>query len=113
MIYIDFIISNVLGSQAAFADDFKLSVCYERNNLVDREEGMRKRQQDLNHVAETSRCWNLKLNAAKCMVMRFGERVDNNCQKYQTFGGSLQFVKVYKDLGVYVDVKLRFHEQAP
>ena len=53
---------------------------------------------------------NLKLNPAKCMVMRLGEGVDNNCEKYQIFGKSLQFVKVYKDLGVYVDVKLGFHE---
>ena len=36
--------------------------------------------------------------------------MDGNCEKYQIFGERLQFVKVYKDLGVYVDVKLRFHE---
>ena len=58
----------------------------------------------------TSRCWNLKLNPAKCMVMRFCERVDDNCEQYQIFGESLQFVEVYKDLDVYVVVKLRFHE---
>ena len=50
------------------------------------------------------------LNPAKCMVLRFGERIDDNCEKYQTFGKNLQFVMVYKDLGVYVDLKLRFHE---
>ena len=42
--------------------------------------------------------------------MRFGEQVDDNCEKYQKFGESLQLVEVHKDLGVYVDVKLRFHE---
>ena len=98
------------GSLAAFADNFKLSFCYPRNNFDDREEGMRKLQQDLNQRAEASSCWSLKLNPAKFMVKRFGERVDNNCEKYQIFGVSLQFVKVYKDPGVYVDVKLRFHE---
>ena len=50
-IYVIFITSNVLESWAAMADDFKLSVCYPRNNLDDREEGMRELQQDLNHVA--------------------------------------------------------------
>ena len=70
---------------------------------------MRKLQQDLNHVAET-RCWNLKLNPAKCMVKRFGERVDDNCEKHQIFGESLKFVTVYKDLGTYVVVKLRFNK---
>ena len=55
------------------------------------------------------------------MVLRFGERVDDNCENYPIFGKSLQFVNVYKDLGVYVDVKILFHkhvslvvvEQAP
>ena len=42
--------------------------------------------------------------------MRFGNRIGNNCGNYQIFGESLQFLKVYKDLGVYVDVKLRFHK---
>ena len=42
--------------------------------------------------------------------MRYSERVDNNLENYQIFGESLQFVNVYKDLGVYVDVKIRFHE---
>ena len=50
--YVNFIISNVLGSWSAFADDFEFSVCYPRNNLDDRVEGIRKLQQDLNHVAE-------------------------------------------------------------
>ena len=71
---------------------------------------MTKLQQDLNHDAGTGRCWNHKINPAKCMVMRFGEQVDDNCEKYQIFGESLQFVKMYKGLGVYVDVKLEFHE---
>ena len=42
--------------------------------------------------------------------MRFGKGVDDNCEKYEIFGESLQCVKLYKDVGVYVDVKLRFHE---
>ena len=63
---------------------------------------MRQLQHVLNHVAETSRYWNVKLNPAKCMVMRFGEWVNDNCEKYQNFGESFQFVKVYKDLGVCI-----------
>ena len=43
------------------------------------------------------------------MVMRFGNRIGNNCVNYKIFGEILQFVKVVKDLGVYADVKLRFH----
>ena len=62
---------------------------YTRNNLDERREGIGKLQQDLNHVAETSRCWNLKLNTTKCMVMRFGEQVDNNCENYKIFAESM------------------------
>ena len=42
--------------------------------------------------------------------MKFAERVDDNCEKYQIFGEILQFVQVYKDLWVHVGVKVRFHE---
>ena len=63
-----FITSTVLRSWAAFADDFKLSVCYSKKNLDDIEEGVRKIQLDLNHVAETSRCWNPKMSPAKIKV---------------------------------------------
>ena len=71
---------------------------------------MRKLQRNLDHVAETNKCLNFKLNPTKFMVIRFGERVDSNCEKYQIFGEKLKFAKVYKDLGVYVGVKLRFNE---
>ena len=59
LIHINFITSSVHGTWAAFAEDLNVSVYYPRNNLDDKEEGMRKLQQDLNRVAETSRCWNL------------------------------------------------------
>ena len=40
----------------------------------------------------------------------FGERVDNNGERYQPFGESLQFIMVCKALVEFVDVKLRFHD---
>ena len=78
--------------------------------MDDREERKRKVQQDPNQVAETSRCWNLKLNPAKCMLMRFVERIDKNYENYQIFGESMHFDNIYKDVGVYVDIKMRSHE---
>ena len=62
--------------------------------MDNREQGLMKLQQDPNHVAETNWRLNLKLNIAKCMIMRFDERVDNNYEKYRIFARSLQFVKV-------------------
>ena len=54
-------------------------------------------------------CWNHKLNPTKCLVRRFTEQIGKNSESYQIFGGNLQFVNVYKDLGVNVGVKIRFH----
>ena len=86
-------------------------MCYPRINSNDKEEGKRKLQQDLTLVADTKRCWNLKLNSVKCMVMGFGERSGNKCENYQVFGESLHLVYVYKDLSRYVVAKLSFYEQ--
>ena len=65
------LLENAPGSWTAFVDSLKLNFCYPSNNFDDRKEGMRKLQQDLNYVAEKSRCWNLELTPAECMVMRF------------------------------------------
>ena len=93
MTYVNFTTSKVLGCWAAFAHDFKLSECYPRNKLNDKEKSMRKLRQDLIHVAETNRRWNIKLNPAKCMVIRFGELVDDNSGFTRIFGERLQFVR--------------------
>ena len=52
---------------------------------------MRKLRQDLIHVAETKRRWNHKLIPPKCIVIRFGEPVDDNSRIYQIFVERLQF----------------------
>ena len=61
--------------------------------------------------------WNLRLNPAKCVVMRFGDREvrDDGGARwtgYSIGGVPLQFVSTYRDLGVIVDVRLRFHLHA-
>ena len=71
---------------------------------------MRKLQRDPNHVAETSKSLNIKLNPANCILILSGKPVDNNSESYRIFGWSLQFAYVHKDLGVYVHVNLRFHK---
>ena len=63
-------------------------------------------------MVEKSRSWNLKLNASKCVAIRFGigssvEALDGT---YFVEGNSLSFVSSYRDLGVTVDTSLRFHQ---
>ena len=57
----------------SLADDFKLCVCYLRNNVDQQMQASVGLQKDLNNFADTSLSCNLKLNPAKFLIMRFGE----------------------------------------
>ena len=53
----------------------------------------------------------LRLNSKKCVVMRFGAvGMSEQESNYIVNKRRLKFVNVYKDLGVRVDARLRFHE---
>ena len=62
LINVNSITVAVAGYWIAFADDFKLCVCYPIKKLY------QKRQ------ADTSLSWNLKLNPANCVIMMFGDK---------------------------------------
>ena len=109
LIYVNFITVAVAGCWVAFADDFKLCVCYPRNNVDQQMQASVRLQNDLNNIADTSLSWNLKLNPAKCVIMRFGERSGTDQVAYSIYGTNLIFVDSYKDLGVTIDSGLKFH----
>ena len=93
----------------AFADDLKLFAALSRS---DGGEPSNILQDDLDKLYAISNSWNLKLNPAKCVVMKFGTGlniVDGSASGYVMGGNSLKNVKVHKDLGVLVDSSLRFH----
>ena len=112
LIYANLIARDVTGYWCAFADDFKISTWYSREP-GDRRAGISRLQADLDSITCVSSSWNLKLNPAKCVIMRFGERMtgmdDSDSDGYNIGGTALEFVRSYRDLGVYVDVALRFH----
>ena len=67
-------------------------------------------QQDLDVFANRASSWNLKLNPAKCVVMRFGANSPAGLVgRYSLMENELEFVDTHRDLGVMVDNKLRFH----
>ena len=113
LVYANFIAKDVTGYWCAFADDFKIGAWYSREP-AERLVGVSGLQADLDTLAHVSASWNLKLNPAKCVVMRFGAREDtsDNGSRYNIGGVPLQFVSTYRDLGVIVDVRLRFHSHA-
>ena len=109
LLYVNQIARNSDSFWVAFADDFKLGIAHKRGN--EGEDNRMRLQQDLNRMVEASRSWNLKLNGDKCVVMRFGGGSDGEANRpnYKIDGRDLRVVKSYRDLGVIVDDKLRFH----
>jgi ribonuclease P/MRP protein subunit RPP40 len=89
-----------------YADDTKLSckVCTKEDQL--------EMQADLNSLDQWSSTWQLKFNAGKCKVMHLGsknQQVDYS-MKDNGVNMNLEVSVLEKDLGVWVDNKLKFTE---
>ena len=54
MTYVNFIAGAVTGCWVAFADDFKLCVCYSRKIIEQQLQASAIRQNDINNTADTS-----------------------------------------------------------
>ena len=52
-------------------------------------------QTNLNNIAAMSLSWNLKLNPAKCVTMRFSEKSVTDQVAYSIYGTNLIFVDSY------------------
>ena len=102
LIYVNSLTDGLGSKWFAFADDFKL---YCTGNMSDGD-----LQRDLDVFAAKASSWNLKLNPAKCVVMKFGGSSSTvQVRNYSLHGRELEVVESHRDLGVVVDNKLRFH----
>ena len=105
LIYVNFLMRNVECEWKAFADDFKVCTFYKVRMECNIDTSPL--QRDLERINASGRSCNLKLNTQKCAVMRLGGDVGD--ATYTLQGESIQWVSVYRDLGVTVDNKLKFH----
>jgi hypothetical protein len=114
LIYVNHITSGLQCQYKAFADDYKLYFQFPVKCGGSAYHGVWRLQDSLNRVDFVSRSWNLKLNTDKCVCMRFGRSVrvvgDGRESPYLLQGVALKYVDSYKDLGVWVDSSLRFHQ---
>ena len=68
-------------------------------------------QNDIDILNSTSRSWGLRINREKCAVLRFSRCYKAQVPPYYSLDGSpLPVCKSHLDLGVIVDVNLKFHE---
>ena len=104
LIYANYIAAGVTSFWVAFTDDFKLCVSHMEGSAL-------MLQRDLDSVCESAASWNMKLNAEKCVAIRFGKTRNDNLQnvRYLIDGREIDWVSSCRDLGVVVDSSLRFH----
>lgn len=87
-----------------FADDAKLYTSVEGAH------SQIQMQEDLDALGEWSRKWLLPFNLAKCKTLHMGH--GNTQHQYRILDSPLCQVSVEKDLGIFIDDKLKFRKQA-
>ena len=109
LIYVNWIGIDLQCKYYAFADDFKLFLSYSHADAISSRIHL---QNDLNQLYTRSSSWSLRLNRGKCVVMRFGRGSAGvgGLSEYMLGGVNLEFVNLYRDLGVLIEPSLKFHK---
>ena len=106
LVYVNELMRGSECSWKAFADDFKIFSSVVTGTDT-RAEAL---QRDLTRVLGECEAHNLVLNKEKSVIMRIGNRAGTPNPVYSLGSHSMVVVDSYKDLGVTIDSKLKFHE---
>ena len=110
LIYVNYTIANVNCYYKIFADDTKLYFAFKRENLSSSVNAL---QANIDSLVNSGEAWGLKMNADKCVVIRFcSDRSGiefTGESPYKVKNTFLKFVASHSDLGVTVDRSLKFH----
>ena len=105
VIFINYLTHGISSSCKVFADDLKLYF-----PLRNPSNAISTAQNDIDIIYETALSWGLKLNVSKCSVLRCGPSNPDQLQRFYRIGGNvLPFVSFSPDLGITVDLSLKFH----
>ena len=111
LIYINYIAANLTCHYKIFADDLKIYACVHRRSRpaslsLSSSPDI---QSDIDRLYSTSVSWGLTMNPKKCAVLRFSCSYDDlTPAEYYLNGLKIPAVKSHQDLGVTVDVDLKF-----
>jgi hypothetical protein len=86
-----------------FADDTKITAAHARG--IDKMEQL---QIAANKLAEWTHTWKMPINVKKSQVIRFG--LGGCIPEYMLEGAQLEISTTQKDLGVFIDQDLKFHQ---
>ena len=98
-----------------FADDLKLYITLRINSPEEALKAIVQFQSNIQKFLDVAKSWGLRINKDKCFAMRF-KSANYNLNEYGPFASysidnnPIDFVTTYKDLGVLVDNKLKFHD---
>ena len=93
-----------------FADDLKLYLSFnKRDALYAVDQG----QSNIDQLVRAGEAWGLKMNASKCVCIRFSRRGHqdflSHLPMYKINNQMISFVESHRDLGITVDSCLKFH----
>ena len=110
LIYVNYTVANINCYYRIFADDIKIYFASESSAMSLGVQGL---QSNVNLLVKSAESWGLRMNIAKCVVMRFCS-VKHDVQfsgqsPYKINDNYLNFVQFHSDLGVTIDRSLKFH----
>ena len=109
IVYINSIASNLRCSYKIFADDLKLYL-RNGNRFGGDDEYSASFQSDIDTIYCRSMSMGLSMNFGKCHHLRFGGSTHSNGFVHYYLGGQvIEGSQLERDLGVYVDIGLKFH----
>lgn len=111
LIFINNIASSLSCKHKIFADDLKIYSSIAVKTPSEYVDASGKFQADIDCLHATGVSWGLSMNSAKCAVLRFQRgSVNIPPPSYRLSGDLLPTPSNHRDLGVVVDVSLKFHE---
>ena len=115
LVYVNFLPSSITSNCKIFADDLKIYLRIRHGSVHDTALDLSTCQRDINALVAMADSWGLRLNAGKCVVLRFREGVVDwenvgALRRYTLNNLDLQATDSHRDLGVVIDVSLKFHE---
>ena len=116
LIFVNFVCSKIKCKFYLFADDLKIFISIPVGEAEGALEAIAEFQSDIDVFVETARSWGLNLNKSKCLAMRFRSPTSLCLTDYGPFssyfidGEPIEFTDSCTDLGVKIDVSLKFHD---
>lgn len=115
LIYVNNVPSEISCKCKIFADDLKLYLNIRHRSILELLCDVSKCQRDINSIVTTAESWGLRLNSDKCVVLRF-KGTNKNWEAldpysdYYIKNSQIKFVQTHADLGLTIDISLKFHD---